>query len=134
LSCFLPYKIYNQTWYSVICETWPDRIFYTEKLAKPLIGQRLFVLIGAQHMLKHLRNFGFKTFGTVIDESYDDIEENELRWQMAWNQIENLSNQDPKSIYEKIQSTVDHNYKLIMSQNWLDLMQTQFKTIQNQPR
>ena len=130
-SCFLPYKIYNQTWYSVICESFPNKIFYTEKLAKPLIAQRLFVFFGARHTLKHLKSFGYRTFDTVIDESYDDVENDQQRWQMAWQQIECLAGQDPAAIYKQIQPIVAHNRELIMTQNWFHIMETQIQHIQN---
>lgn len=131
-SCFVPYKIYNQTWYSVICESYPNRIFYTEKLAKPLIAQRLFVFFGARHTLKHLKSFGYHTFDTVIDESYDDVENNQQRWQMAWQQVEHLADQDPAEIYKQVQPILAHNRELIMTQNWSNIMETQIQHIQNQ--
>jgi hypothetical protein len=129
-SWTLPYKIYNRTWYSVVCETFSNKIFYSEKIAKPLLGRRLFVLFGAQHMLKNLKNFGYKTFDCVIDESYDNIANNHDRWQMAWDQIEYLTNQDPQQVYEKIQPILDHNCNLIMHQNWKDMLNNQIQQIQ----
>jgi hypothetical protein len=31
-----------------------------------------FVIVGTQGSLKYLRSYGFKTFGDLWDESYDD--------------------------------------------------------------
>ena len=122
LSCLIPYKIYNQSWYSIVTENCRGRIFYTEKTAKPLIANRLFVMFGEKHTLKNLRNFGFKTFNNVIDESYDNIDDEAIRWGEAWKQVEYLSTQNPVSIYQKISLTLDHNRNLMMQQNWYNKM------------
>ena len=57
VSCFIPYNIYNTTWYSLVCETrgTGDKYFFTEKLAKPLIAGRIFVLFGQHKQLHYLR-------------------------------------------------------------------------------
>ena len=51
----------------------------TEKVAKPLATGKPFVLLGGRHSLQLLRNWGFVTFGNIIDESYDDEEIPTLR-------------------------------------------------------
>jgi hypothetical protein len=69
-----------------------------------------------------LKGLGFRTFDAVIDESYDSIEDDTTRWQAAWQQVELLMQQDPKLIYEQIQSVIDHNYQHITQTNWYDLL------------
>ena len=53
--------------------------FITEKTFRPIAFKQLFVIIGQKHSLKKLREKGYKTFSPNIDESYDDIENNDLR-------------------------------------------------------
>jgi hypothetical protein len=48
--------------------------FPTEKIYKSLMLGHPFILFGGKHSLQKLRDLGFKTFGSVIDESYDDVE------------------------------------------------------------
>ena len=45
----------------------------TEKILRPLINKRMFVLVGAPHTLKFIKTKGFKTFEPFIDETYDTI-------------------------------------------------------------
>jgi len=114
VSCFVPYEIYNQTWYSITAESRSNGIpFFTEKTARPLIARRLFVMFSTHRFLSHLRSLGFETFGEVLDESYDDIEDNTARWSAAWQQVEHLMLENPKLIYEKIKPILDHNYHLM---------------------
>ena len=115
ISQVLPVKIYNQTAYSVICETEynNDYTFFTEKTAKPIIACRLFVMIAGQHYLRNLKKIGFRTFDHVIDESYDLEPDPETRWQMALEQCEWLCKQDQRVIINKIKPTVLHNFNML---------------------
>jgi predicted CopG family antitoxin len=113
VSCFLPYEIYNETFYTIVTETRDNITFLTEKTAKPLLAKRLFINVGAYNTLKKMQEFGFKTFSDVIDESYDDEPDYKKRWSMAMQQVKYLSTQDPYMITEKIKSIVEHN------KNWL---------------
>jgi hypothetical protein len=114
-SCFLPWKIYNQTCYSLVSETTYDRIFFTEKTAKPLMGKRLFLLFAAAGSLKALKKIGFRTFSSLIDESYDIIEDRDQRWNAVVEQARKLSKYDYQQIKEEIKEIVDHNYQHFMA-------------------
>lgn len=120
LSCILPYDIYNDSWYSVICETTPSRpAIFTEKTAKPLLAKRVFVLVGAQYHLRDLRSLGYKTFDGIIDESYDKLSNDRDRWQGAWEQIIKLLTMDPVVVYNQAQDILEHNYQLFRNTNWM---------------
>ena len=128
-SLIVPYKIYNQCWYSLITETegfFP--IFYTEKSGRPLLAKRLFIVFAAQYHLKYLKEFGFKTFDGIIDEGYDNIPDIHKRYQQAWKQVEFLSEQDPAKIYKLAHPILEHNYNHFMQTNWKKEM---YEKIQN---
>jgi len=120
ISQVIPTKIYNQTNYSLIAETNAenDFNFYTEKVTKPLMAGRLFVALAGQHYLKNLRTFGFKTFDSIIDESYDAEPDPKQRWTMAMQQCEWLCQQDPEVILEQVKPIVEHNKNLIFTHDW----------------
>jgi hypothetical protein len=122
IAVFVPSTVYNNSWYSIVAESYRSRVFLTEKTAKPMIAKRLFVSFGHQHTLKVLKGLGFRTFDAVIDESYDNIADDTTRWQAAWQQVELLMQTDPKLVYEQIQSVIDHNYQHITQTNWYDLL------------
>lgn len=127
-SCIIPYKIYNQCYYSLVCESVDQPLFYTEKTGKPLLSKRVFVMFSGKHHLKHLREFGFCTFDGIIDESYDEIDNRETRYAEAWKQVEFLLTQDPVAIYNRSKEILDHNYNHFMQTDWQENM---FKKIQN---
>lgn len=67
---------YTDTWFSVVTETIFDYpyTFRTEKIYKPILMAHPFVVAANRGYLKDLRAAGFKTFGHLIDEHYDQID------------------------------------------------------------
>ena len=66
---------YCNTEIEVVLETIfdDDRIHLTEKSLRPIACGQPFILASTHGSLQYLRDYGFKTFDTVWDESYDDI-------------------------------------------------------------
>lgn len=56
-----------------------DRMHFSEKTFKPIWYLQPFVLCAEPHALKYLRSLGYETFGRWIDETYDDILDNQQR-------------------------------------------------------
>jgi len=126
ISEITPWEIYNQTYYSIVCETnWynptpnpgkplvdtPGPFFITEKMAKVLLGHRLFVMFGPMHILKFFREQGFKTFDNIIDESYDECSNIPERFRRAFDQVEYLATLDPKEVLQATEEVRKHNFK-----------------------
>lgn len=112
LANIVPVSIYQQTAYSVITETGATNNIhmFTEKIAKACFGKRLFVVFAGAGYLKELRVQGFKTFSDIIDESYDEIDDDLTRWMTAFEQVKLLCNLPQEEILKTIQSIVEHNY------------------------
>lgn len=117
LSQFADIGIYNQTAYSVVHETNVDNSFtwFTEKIAKPLLSRRLFLVLSNQYYLRDLRELGFRTFNGIVDESYDVEPDLNLRYDMVVEQMNFLIQQDQRQILEQIKPIVEHNYNLAQS-------------------
>jgi len=129
-SCFVPYAIYNRTWYSLICETrGQGPVIFTEKLGKALLAQRIFILVSSHHALKSLRRLGFRTFSHVLDESYDEISDDHQRWTAAWKSVKILLDMDPKTVYKSCQDILYHNQQLILTTDWDQIFQKQVTEI-----
>lgn len=112
VSGLVPWEIYNRTWFSVVCETLSHgRVFLSaEKIAKCLQARRLFVVFAIQGFLQHYRDWGFETFGDVIDESYDSEPDDVARWHLAFEQVQSLCGQDLPALLQKLQPRLDHNH------------------------
>jgi len=64
---------FNSTYLSVVLETQfsDSKIHLTEKILRPIACGHPFILAAAPGALRLLRRYGFETFESLIDESYD---------------------------------------------------------------
>ena len=122
LSTVVPINIYNETAYTIVTETnyFNHFNFYTEKIVKPILAERLFLVFAGQHYLRNLRNLGFKTFDGIIDERYDDVEDTELRFQLVFEQIQYLIDQPQDEILAKVKHITEHNKRVMLSTDWYE--------------
>jgi hypothetical protein len=120
LSQIIPTQVYNRTAYTVVAETNTenDWVFFTEKIVKPILARRLFIVLGNRYYLQALRNLGFKTFDSIIDESYDVAEFS--RPETAMSQLAWLCKQPQADVLAKIKPICDHNYDVMMNTDWYD--------------
>lgn len=114
ISFIDPVEIHRRTWYSIVTETnaTGPNFFLTEKTMKQLWAKRVFVMFTNSGFLHNLRELGFETFGSVIDESYDTDEYNRdwKRFEKAFEQVQFLNKQDPVAVYNKLAPVLEHNH------------------------
>lgn len=120
MSQVIPISVYNQTAYSLVTETnfSDEYVFFTEKIVKPILARRLFLVLGGRYYLETLRELGFQTFGNVIDESYDSVADYRQRARLLGEQIRFLIAQDQLKILDQIKSITEHNYRVMMTTDW----------------
>jgi len=75
------YRMWQNSLWHLVNETvfHEPKLHLTEKVFKPIVSQRPFVLVAAPGNLEYLRSYGFQTFGTWLDESYDMIQDDDQR-------------------------------------------------------
>jgi hypothetical protein len=125
----------------VVTETvfYYDKLHLTEKIFKPIVSKQPFMLLAAPGNLAYLKSYGFKTFDSVIDESYDLIKDNDARTeavvaQLAW--YCSLSVEEKNSVIERLAPIVEYNFhhfygefKHIITRELLDNTRVLFKEI-----
>lgn len=130
LSSIIPIEIYNRTAYTVIPETSHDgdHVLLTEKVVKPILARRLFVLIGCKHSLQKLRDLGFQTFSNIVDESYDALEDPRERTIAAVNQLKYLCTLPQQQVFEQCRHILEHNFNHMLNTDWyLDYFKRPFE-------
>jgi hypothetical protein len=102
---------YIDTYFSVITETVFDYpySFRTEKTWKPIAMGHPWITVANQGHYKDLHNLGFKSFGNLIDESFDQIQNNQDRLERVTQVIEDLCQQDLPSFLQAAQQTCKYN-------------------------
>lgn len=74
---YLQAQQYIDTYFSLVTETvheWPCS-FRTEKIWKPIAIGHPWIAVANQGFYRDMRDLGFRTFGDIIDESFDAIED-----------------------------------------------------------
>jgi hypothetical protein len=113
------HDMYKNSWVSLITESSyfkkETSVFISEKTFKPLACCQPFVILGSRHSLKYLQKMGFKTFHPFIDESYDDLND-EDRFRAVAKAIKKIQMiEDKVSWYESMRDILEHNQKLFLS-------------------
>jgi hypothetical protein len=118
VSQTVPWEIYQKTSISLAVESVStgSMFFMAEKISKPMMATRPFIVFGIKGYVKHLNQLGYKTFHPYIDESYDDIEDDIQRWQKAFEQVIKLQSQDCQRLYIDLEDRLIHNLTLLRSQ------------------
>jgi hypothetical protein len=96
-----------------------------------MISKMPFVLVGPAHNLKYLREYGFKTFGDWIDESYDDIEDPIKRLHAIGETMSKLCSYSEQELYDMLQEmspVLEHNYNRFYSNEFLDYCWAELQT------
>jgi hypothetical protein len=126
-----PVSVYQQCAYSVVTETnaQDNYVFFTEKIARVMACERLFVVLSSYRYLHYLRQAGFQTFGDIINESYDLEVDDVRRWRMAFEQMQVLATMDQQQVLERIQPIVEHNRQVLLQTNWHKKMSQQVEQI-----
>jgi hypothetical protein len=131
----------QDVFWNIVTETvfYYTKLHLTEKIFKPIVSKQPFMLLAAPGNLAYLKSYGFKTFDSVIDESYDAIEDNDARIsavveQLAWYCA--LSDKEKTDVMRAIEPIVLHNFyhfygdfKHIITRELLDNTKTLFRDI-----
>ena len=86
----------------------------TEKIFKPICLRMPFVLTGTAGALKYLQGYGFQTFDSIWDESYDDIEDDYARYKKIAHllfQLDSLNNKEKEDTFTRCLPIIQHNYQ-----------------------
>jgi hypothetical protein len=121
VSNIIPVSAYQQCWFSIISETACENHTHmvTEKTAKVLLAQRVFLPIVGSGYMRYLESQGFRTFGSVIDQSYDDIQPNHDRWRAMIQEIRRICHSDPAEILQQCLDMVTHNQNVMLTKDFV---------------
>lgn len=112
-------RCYTDTWFSVVTETIFDYpyTFRTEKIWKPILMAHPFIVASNPGYLRDLRNAGFKTFGHLIDESYDEIDSPWDRIDRVIDTISEVSASGAAEFWEASREVCTHNQLHLVEYN-----------------
>jgi hypothetical protein len=124
---------YRSTAIEVVLETLfdDDRLHLTEKSLRPIACRQPFILMATHGSLQYLRDYGFQTFDSVWDETYDNIEDPYQRMQAIIKlmlEVTTWSDELRCDNIQRIQQITDHNHKHFFSKDFSDLIINELRT------
>jgi hypothetical protein len=127
-------KYHTNSYCNIVMETHFDAdqsggVFLTEKTFKPIKHGQLFFVAGPAGSLQALRDLGYRTFDSVLDNTYDRVQDNTKRWQRLCEAIQQ-SQHRMADRFEAARADIEHNQQLFLSNkaNRLNTLITQLNT------
>jgi hypothetical protein len=102
---------YIDTYFSVVTETvfaYPYS-FRTEKIWKPVAMGHPWIAVANAGYYKDIKNLGFQTFGHVVDESFDSIEDSQKRIERIAHVVQDLCQQDLAAFLKECYNVCKYN-------------------------
>ena len=108
---YIKENLYQDTYFSIVTETVFDYpySFRTEKIWKPMAIGHPWIAVANQGFYKDMHNLGFRTFGHMIDESFDQIDNNQDRLNQIVKVVTDLCQQDLASFLNECYNTCKYN-------------------------
>lgn len=112
-------KYYNNSYCQIVLESQFDvdqsnGVFITEKTFKPIKHGQLFFIAGAAGSLQALRDLGYRTFDTLLDNRYDTIANHTQRWQALRDSIA-LASKNLPELFDRAKQDLEHNQQLFVA-------------------
>ena len=109
-----------------------QRTHITEKTFKAIALEMPFVLVATAGSLEYLREYGFKTFDGIIDESYDTETDDVVRIEKVvklLKDLDNLSVEQRQQIHQACLPIVEHNFNHFYGGGFANILWTELMTM-----
>jgi hypothetical protein len=121
---------YESTDIEVVLETLFDdsRLHFTEKILRPIALAQPFLLAGSHGGLDYLKSYGFRTFESIWDESYDNISDPYKRLESIVKTMKTISQWNPDTRTRKLQAAqdiADYNKAHFFSESFFNLINSE---------
>jgi len=109
-------KYHTNAYCNIVMETHFDAdqsggTFLTEKTFKPIKHGQMFFIAGPAGSLQALRDLGYRTFDSVLDNTYDRIQDSTQRWAKLCDAIKQAQHRLPER-FAAAQADIKHNQQL----------------------
>jgi hypothetical protein len=115
-KCLVPsLDFYNQCAFEVGAETITrEGSWFTEKTMRPIAAKMPLILMSVPGALKDLHNLGFQTFGNYVDESYDNIDNEQDRAQKIITVVKDIVRNGSADFANAVKHITEHNWNQLV--------------------
>ena len=111
LHSYIITQEYQNTFIECIGEATHFVPFITEKTVRPLLMKKPFFVLGCYQYSDYLKKLGFELYDEIIDYSYDQISDLELRSEQFVLNLNNILREtDYNFLYKKLYKKIEHNF------------------------
>jgi hypothetical protein len=112
-------KYFDNAYCNIVLESQFDYdqsngVLLSEKTFKPIKHGQMFFIAGGAGSLQVLRDMGYRTFDSVLDNRYDREPDNTLRWIKLNESIAQAHSQGLANLFKKCRKDIEHNQHLFM--------------------
>jgi hypothetical protein len=93
-----------------VSESYNGAFFITEKSIRPFVLQQIPIFLGPPKIAKHFKKYGFDLFEDIIDHSYDEIDDLDLRIDLIYQELTKIQNLNFTKIFKQIKDRLHANY------------------------
>ena len=112
MSFNIPWDLYEQVGFEIAPETnYKDVTMITEKTVKSIVAKIPFVILGNCNHYDILKSLGFKTFDTLIDESFAYEPDLHVRTEKLLNTVEHIVEHGILDFYNSAKEICDYNFE-----------------------
>lgn len=110
--------LYLNCYFEIVPECISTEVYdFSEKTVKPIMTKTPFLIVSSPYHLKWLQHQGFKTFGALIDESYDLDLCMQDRVKHIVDVVNDIVNNGSKEFYLASKDILDHNFSRLCELN-----------------
>lgn len=111
LSGIISWDLYNSVSFEIVPETLYENVSWaTEKTLKPIVAKIPFLVLSNKEYYDYLRSLGFKTFNSLIDESFAIEEDIFVRTEKLVKTANYILKNDALKFYEASKEICEHNF------------------------
>lgn len=111
---------YNQSFMQLVAESDDEIVFYSEKTATPILLNKPFLIVGAKGYHTGLKNRGFELYDEIFDYSFDNENDDLLRYEGVIENVKRISilnsfelRELHKQLFEKLVHNKQHALNVI---------------------
>jgi hypothetical protein len=121
-----PGEYYHKSLINVVTETSTDIPDISEKTWYSILHKRPFIVLGYPGIHKKLREMGFMLFDSIIDYSFDEIDDVDFKVNAIINNLKRLKDCNYQQEFNKLIPILEHNRLIFLKHisnkdNFLDL-------------
>lgn len=108
----IPWDLYEQVGFEIAPETnYQDVTMITEKTVKPIVAKIPFIILGNVKHYDVLKSIGFKTFDSLIDESFAYESDLHVRTEKLLNTVDYIVEHGILDFYNSAKEICDYNFE-----------------------